>query len=236
MSLLNHLCLTLAWTNDWNPTRTLGTLSFLLTSVMLGLVVTLCVMRRKRHDPQHGLGLWMTLLICQVLLLIELQMSLRFDAGSFIRDIVRDMNLYEDRRQLQAMAFAVVALPMAAIYSTVLWLVRKRGMAVLLAVCGTLWSVSLFSLPLISLHAIDQIMYHYIGPVMLIGICWAIGAAITLVGGIKALVASRNALFSLPGYGSHRSAGRTSSHGKGSQMSRHRSTSRRELHNSGRRA
>jgi hypothetical protein len=236
MSGLNHLCLSLAYANDWNTTRVLGTLCYTATALLCGMVVYLCAMRRKRHDSKHGMGLWVGLLLCQVALIIELQLSMRFDAGQVLRGIIRDMNLYENRRQLQAMAFAVVSLPMIAITSTIFYLVRRRGIAVLLAVAGTIWSVSLFCLPLISLHMVDQIMYHYIGPVMFISLMWSVGAALTFIGGIKALVTSRNALFALPNqYDSHRSERRTSMHGANSRTSRHPSTSRRGLHSSGRR-
>jgi hypothetical protein len=196
MPALNHLVITLAYANDWNPTRLLGTVSFALTAGLCGLVVYLCFLRRKRRDPGHGMGLWISLLVAQLAMLIELQVSMRFDAGEVLRGLITDMNLYENRRQLQAMAFIVVAIPMLAVYSTVFYLVRKRGLPVIMAVGGTMASLSLFCLPLISLHAVDRIMYHHIGPVMLISLMWFICAAVTFVGSAKAMVESRNALFS----------------------------------------
>ena len=237
MSIMNSLCLTLAYTNDWNPTRALGTFSYVVTIGITALVVYLCSMRRKRHDPTNDMGLWISLLLCQVALLLELQLSLRFDAGQVLRGLIQEMGLYENRRQIQAMAFAVVCIPMISIGSLILYLVRRRATAVVLAVAGTLWSVSLFCLPLISLHTIDQMMYHHIGPVMLISLLWLIGAGMTSIGAAKALVVSRNVLFSLPNqYGSHRCARRTPKRDANSQTSRRPSTNPRVLHKSSRHA
>lgn len=237
MSGINLFCMTLAYANAWNPTRVLGTISFVLTAGLCGLVVYLCFMRRKRRDPQHGLGMWFCLLLAQLAMVIELQLSTRFDAGQVLRSIIQDMGLYENRRQLQAMAFMVVALPLIAVYSTFFYMLRKQGLSILLAVGGTMGSISLFCLPLISLHGVDRIMYHHIGPVMFISLLWSSCAAVTFVGAAKALVASRNALFSRPlTHDSRHSAPRRSMHGKETRTSPHRSTNPRALHNSGRRA
>tara|TARA_Y100000589_G_scaffold253529_1_gene242228 strand:- start:159 stop:872 length:714 start_codon:yes stop_codon:yes gene_type:complete len=236
MPAMNQLCLTLAYANDWNPTRVLGTVSFSLTSGLCALVVYLCWMRRKRRDPQHGLGLWLGLLFAQIAMVIELQLSSRFDAGLVIRNLITDMDLYENRRQLQAMAFMLIAIPLIATYSTVLYMLRKRGLAVLLTVGGTMASISLFCLPLISLHLVDQIMYHHLGPVMFISLLWFGCAMVTFAGAAKAMVASRNALFSLPSSRDwHRSEPRRSKRGVETRTSPHRSTNRQALHNSGRR-
>lgn len=236
MSAMNQLVLTLAYANDWNPTRLLGTLSFALTSGLCGLVVYLCFLRRQRRDPGHSMGLWIGLLVAQLAMLVELQTSMRFDAGEVLRSVIRDMDLYENRRQLQAMAFVVVAIPMIAIYSTAFYMVRKRGLPVILAVGGTLASLSLFCLPLISLHAIDRIMYHHIGPVMLISLMWFGSAAVTFAGGVKAMIASRNALFSrVNPRDSRHSQQHTSRPGARTQRSPRPSTNPREFHNSGRR-
>lgn len=237
MSILTQTCLSLAYANDWNATRGLGTLCFITTTGVCALVVYLCMLRRKRLDPQHGLGLWMCLLLCQVALLIELQASLRFDLGETIRDVIRDMNLYENRRQIQSMVFAITCLPALGIFSTILYLLRRHGSAVLLAVTGTIWSVSLFCLPVISLHAVDRIMYHYVGPVMFISILWTFGATLTLSGTIKHMVASRNALIKKPvNRDSHRSLKRRSTHDANSQKFQHQSTNRRVPHSSNRHA
>lgn len=237
MLATNHLCMTLAYANDWNPTRIFGTMCFAMTSGLCCLVVYLCILRRQRRDPAHGMGLWLSILFAQLAMLIELQLSTRFDAGEVLRGMIRDMGLYENRRQLQAMAFAVVSLPMIVVFSTVFYMVRKRGMAVWLAVGGTLWSVSLFCLPLISLHAVDRIIYHNIGPVMFISLLWSIGAAVTFVGSAKALVLSRNALFKLPVmHGSHHSVRRRSMRGAETRRSPHPSTSRQARHSSSRHA
>ncbi len=234
MSAMSQLVFTLAYANDWNPTRLLGTLSFALTSGLCGLVVYLCYLRRQRRDPGHGMGLWIGLFVAQLAMLIELQMNMRFDAGDLLRDVIRDMDLYENRRQLQAMAFVLVTLPMIAVYSTVFYMVRKRGLPVILVVGGTMASLSLFCLPLISLHAVDRIMYHHVGPVMLISLMWLISASVTFAGGVKALIASRNALFSRVNPRDwHHSQPRTSRPGVRTQRSRRPSTTPRELHNSG---
>ena len=237
MSIMNSLCPTLAYANDWNPTRAMGTFSYIATVGITALVVYLCLMRRKRRDPTTGMGLWIGLLLCQLALLFELQLSLRFDAGQALRSLIQEMGLYENRRQIQAMVFAVICIPMISISSLILYFVRKQGLAVLLAVSGTLWSVSLFCLPLISLHTIDRIMYYHIGPVMFISLLWGIGAAMTFIGAAKALGVSRNVLFSLPNqYGSHHYVRRTPKRDANSQTSRRPSTNPRALRKSSRHA
>lgn len=236
MPAMSSIGLTLAYANDWNPTRLLGTFSFGLTTGLCSLVVYLCVMRRQRRDPQHSLGLWIGLLVTQIALLTELQLSTRFDAGEVLRGMIHDWGLYENRRQIQAMIFMVVSLPLIAVYSSVFYMLRKRGMAVLLAVGGTLGSISLFCLPLVSLHVVDRVMYHYLGPVMFISLLWACCAAVTFIGAFMALVASRNAMFSQRiTRDSHHSAARRSMRGRETRTSQRRSTNLRELHNSSRR-
>ncbi len=174
--------LTLAYANDWNSTRLLGSGSFAMAALFCGGVFYMLHRRWMKRERPVGRGLWLVLALVQLALLAEVQLSLRFDLGSWLRDSLRDQGMYETRRGLQALILVAVAVVGILASGGILYRLRKQGRHTLWGVGGTLWSLGLFILPVVSLHQIDRLLYHHIGPVMFIGLLWAVGASCVIYG------------------------------------------------------
>jgi hypothetical protein len=57
-----------------------------------------------------------------------------------------------------------------------------RDRAIALAVSGTLFSLVLWFIEVISLHQVDHVLYYRIGPIMAVGLLWILACLMTSTG------------------------------------------------------
>jgi hypothetical protein len=96
-------------------------------------------------------------------------------------DLARRWNEYEIRRSPQLIAMAILAVLLLVGLISALRILRGRTGA-LLAVSGVLLSLVLWCTEVVSLHAVDHVLYHLLGPWMVVSLVWVFAGLMTSVG------------------------------------------------------
>jgi hypothetical protein len=129
----------------------------------------------------------MTLAIAYALMTVEVLFGGRHNLAIYAKKIMLSFDSYEDRRGPQAVilgtAIAAALIVVARVILASRHLSRNERVALVVMLC----EVFLFVIESISLHGMDRMLYHQVGPILLIGWFWATGgivatcaAAITL--------------------------------------------------------
>lgn len=162
---------------DTNPTQILGVLAFAAAAVA-------CALAARRSRGQAA-SVWKLLALLQIVFVIEIVLGLRHQIHGGVDAFLQDRGWYDQRQPVQLGLLAVALLAGVAGGVAVLrWCRSHRAAApAVLASCAV---VGLFALEMISLHAIDAVLYRLIGPVMLIALLWVACAAVVVARGIKA--------------------------------------------------
>lgn len=150
-----------------NPTQLLGILTFLAAAIIAWLAS-----RRCSHP------MWRLNTAIYLLLSIEISIGLRHQLQQMVRSEAKNQGLYETRQSYQPYMIGFILLMLALTCAVVL--IRKRWAAQPLP----LWSafslvavLGIFLVEVISLHAVDRVLYYRIGGVLLIGYLW-LGASL----------------------------------------------------------
>jgi hypothetical protein len=138
-----------------------------------GVAALLCARVARNGSPN-----WWILASLNALLIVEIVAGWRYR----VHDLA---GLYESRQPWQ-MAMIAVALVVLLIAG---FAVRGRihSAALASAVTGLCFAVSIFVIEAISLHTVDAVLYHFLGPFKVIAFLWL--AASTWVG-LAALIAA----------------------------------------------
>lgn len=92
--------------------------------------------------------------------------------------------LYADRGSVQILLMGLILALLAG--SGMLLLLSKRRLAPAHVTSATLLAVALFSIEVISLHAVDAVLYRFVGDVMVIGWLWLALALVIAIGALRA--------------------------------------------------
>jgi hypothetical protein len=161
---------------DWlDPTRASGLAAY-------GTAVTCCAIawirtRARGTDP----------LLAKVLILIEsglfldVAFNLRWMLHQLLMDLARRAHEYDVRRLPQLIVMVCLVGLLISGFVAVWRLFRGRPGA-RLAVTGVLLSLVLWCTEVVSLHAVDHVLYHLLGNVMLVSFLWVSASLVTSIG------------------------------------------------------
>ena len=114
-------------------------------------------------------------------LLLDMAFNWRWKLHQAVMDFAIQRHEYGERRMPQAIVvsllFALLLLGLFLCWRSF----RHRG-TTLLAVSGTLMSVIIWCIELVSLHAVDHVLYARIGGVMAVAFLWILSAGMTSIG------------------------------------------------------
>jgi hypothetical protein len=98
-----------------------------------------------------------------------------------LMNLAQRWNEYDLRRSPQRIAVVVLAVLFLLGVIIALRVLRGRTGA-LLAVSGVLLSLVLWCTEVVSLHAVDHVLYHLLGPWMVVSLVWLFAGLVTSVG------------------------------------------------------
>ena len=153
---------------DWlSPTRASGLLAY-------GTAFVCCAIAWQRIKTR----LSAVLMGIEAVLLLDIAFNWRWKLHDVVGTIARNQNEYGQRRGPQAIALVILGGLLLAGLFAVLRIFRNRPGS-LLAVSGVLVSVISWCVEVVSLHAVDHILYHPLGPCMVISLVWILGCLMT---------------------------------------------------------
>ena len=148
-----------------NSTQAAGLLAFVPAAVASAMAFSTATGRRS-----HDRGAWATIAAIYSVLAIEVLAKARHSINREIGARLRDAGVYTERRPVQA-ALLLAIVVLAAIITR--YLARSAPTSCTsVARSTTAALVALFMVESVSLHAIDGILYHPAGPMLLIGWLW----------------------------------------------------------------
>jgi hypothetical protein len=161
---------------EWlTPTRAVGLLAY-------GTAVTCCVIAWIRTKTRHGAAqLAATFTLIESALLLDMVFNLRWKLHQFLMDFAMQKHEYAVRRPPQVIVVTLLGLLLLFGLLAARRLFRNRA-ADRLAVSGVLLSVILWCVEVVSLHAVDHILYHTIGKWMLVSALWIVACLMTSIG------------------------------------------------------
>jgi hypothetical protein len=158
-----------------NPTRAAGVAAY---TVALACCVFAWI---RAKDDSVKLRLAALLTGCNGFLLLDKVFNLRWTLHQFFMNEATVAALYASRRGPQTL----VLLALAGVLLFGLWMVSRklRGRdGAVLAVWGTLLSLTLWCAEVVSLHAVDRILYRLIGHLMMVSFLWIGACTMTSIG------------------------------------------------------
>jgi hypothetical protein len=154
---------------DINPTQFIGVLSFTAATITCMIAA---------HRSARDARLWKVLALINCLFAIETYIGLRHRIGGFAETRLRMDGLYAKMHgEIQEIIIIVIGIVGLIIAALFLFWRPVAGGAARIAASITVAVLTLFAIETISLHALDAIFYHHIGPVLMIGWLWAGAAA-----------------------------------------------------------
>lgn len=117
--------------------------------------------------------LWLTLALIYALMAAEVLFGARFCLQVYLKNAFLSFGIYEDRRDAQSaiigITIAVALIFIARVIIASKHLPRNTGLAL-----SIMWfTIFLFGVETVSAHWLDQVFYHQVGPILLIGWVWA---------------------------------------------------------------
>lgn len=161
---------------DTNPTQITGVLAFAASAGA-------CVLAARRTSGR-ATSAWKVLGLLQIVFVAEIVFGLRHQIHGSVDAFLQDRGWYQGRATLQhGLLVGALLVGGAGLVSVLRWSRSNRAAApAALASCVV---VALFALEMISLHAIDALLYLRIGPVMLIALLWAACATVVVRNGSR---------------------------------------------------
>src|SRR3984885_11407160 len=161
---------------EWlTPTRATGIAAY-------GVAMTCCGIawaRTRRLRTNSQLAALLTAI--EGALVLDMVFNWRWTIHQQLMDFAQRRNEYEIRRSPQLIAIAMLAVLLLVSLFAALRILRGRAGA-LLAVSGVLLSLVLWCTEVISLHALDHVLYHLLGQWMLVSLVWVFAGLMTSVG------------------------------------------------------
>jgi hypothetical protein len=161
---------------EWfSPTRAVG-----LTAYTASLLA--CASRWARYRKRDFFHrLYGVLAGVQLFLLLDMAFDWRWKLHDMGARLATELGVYGERRMPQTLALMVLSLALVLVFAWVFCRFRRRiGVALMLA--GTLFSLGLWCLECVSLHAVDAVLYRMVGAVMRVSLVWICVAFVTCWG------------------------------------------------------
>ena len=162
--------------HEWlSPTRLIGLAAYTICFLACAVRLASCRNNRTQSVPVAALA------AVQFSLLLDMAFDWRWKMHDFWMREAMALGVYDRRRAPQMLALAILSLVVALASVSIVYRFRSRlGFA--LALTGTLLSVALWCCEWVSLHLIDQLFYHMVDGVMVVGLLWAGLALLTSIG------------------------------------------------------
>jgi hypothetical protein len=163
---------------EWlTPTRAAGLVAYAVA--MTCCCIAWAKTRYLRNASRSGLAALLAAI--EAALLLDMVFNLRWWIHQQLMDLAQSRQEYEMRRSPQLIAIVILAVLLLVGLASALRILRARPGAGL-AVFGVLLSLALWCTEVVSLHAVDHILYHLVGPWMLVSLVWVLAALMTSVG------------------------------------------------------
>jgi hypothetical protein len=161
---------------DWmSPTRASGLVAYGTALVCCGIAWV------RTKDQRNTSRLVPALMVVEGALLLDMAFNWRWILHGMVGAYAQSHHEYELRRSPQLIALGILAGLLLLGLFAALRFFRKR-MGALLAVSGVLLSLITWCVEVVSLHAVDHILYHLIGNVMVVSFVWILACLMTSVG------------------------------------------------------
>lgn len=168
---------------EWlNPTRVVGLMAY-------GTAVTCCGIAWVREQNQRqDWRLAALLTLIESTLLLDIASNGRWMLHRLFVDLAQRAHEYAVRRTPQVIVLVVLTGLMLLALRAVRRFSRNRAIA--FAVSGVVLSLALWCTEAVSLHQVDHVLYHRLGPIMAVSLLWLVACLMTSTG---MLLASRHA-------------------------------------------
>ena len=161
---------------EWlTPTRATGIAAYGVAMICCGIAWA----RTRRLRTVARLAALLTAI--EGALVLDMIFNWRWILHQELMDLAQRWQEYEIRRSPQRIAIVVLAMLLLVGWISALRILRGRTGA-LLAVTGVLLSLVLWCIEVVSLHAVDHVLYHLLGPWMVVSLVWVFAALLTSVG------------------------------------------------------
>jgi hypothetical protein len=162
--------------DEWlNPTRAVGLLAY-------GTATTCCGIAWMRAKARHQAGrLPAFLILIESVLLLDIAFNWRWMLHELVMDFAQQRHEYELRREPQFIAVVILVALLLLGMLIVRRFFRGRGGASLV-VSGVLLSLVLWCTEVVSLHAVDHVLYHPLGKIMAVSLLWILACLMTSIG------------------------------------------------------
>jgi len=170
---------------EWlTPVKASGMAAYLIASLSCAAAATLGRVRRTTR-------LAAVLCVLYLALFFDIAADWRWKLYDWLRSDAVSLHWYNQRTgpQIAVLGFIAVGLLIAG-----LWLRRRfasvRGAP--LAICGALLSIGCWLTEVVSLHAVDALLYQRIGSLMAVSFVWMLTGLMTTAGILMAAVSSNH--------------------------------------------
>ena len=160
---------------EWlTPVKASGMAAYLVAAIA-------CALTAGRAPGRRVPRLASVLCALDFALFLDITFDLRWKLYAWFKAGAISHGVYAERSEPQVIALIALATGLLVVG---VWLNRRfapiRGAP--LAVCGALLSIGWWLTELISLHAVDAVLYRYIGPLMVVCFVWILACAMTARG------------------------------------------------------
>lgn len=166
-----------------NSTQLAGLVAFAPASLAAALAC-----RSGGRSRAHATGTWAAVAAIHAVLAVEVLARTRYLVGEGVREWLQRGGFYSERRPAQASALLILAALAALVMIQLMRTAPSWPSA--LARAAAVIVAALFIGETVSLHAIDGILYHPAGPMLLIGWLWLACGSTTLAAAIVELRSS----------------------------------------------
>jgi hypothetical protein len=161
---------------EWlNPTRAVGLLAYGTATICCGIAW----MRAKARHQEGRLPAF--LMLIESVLMLDIAFNWRWMLHQLVGDFAQRRHEYELRTEPQFIADVILVALLLLGLLVVRRFFRGRGGASL-AVSGVLLSLVVWCTEVVSLHALDHVLYHPLGKIMAVSLLWILACLMTSIG------------------------------------------------------
>jgi len=151
------------------------------------LTFLLAVAATKRTAAERDGWFWALTALGMLLLGLNKQLDLQTQFTAMLREMARADGWYENRRSLQALFDLALGIGLAAALVFILWLTRKSGLGVRLALMGLAFLSAFILLRAASFHHVDVVLSGTIAGIKLHALLELSGILLVATGAFAAL-------------------------------------------------
>jgi hypothetical protein len=176
---------------DWTITRAAGFVAY--STASLGCAAVWLWARAALRRSAGLARLALVLSVVELFFALDMIFEWRLALHASLAGLFTANDLYDRRYPFQLWSLVALALILLTFLAYLFRRYRGRPGA-RIALTGTSLSSSLWLTEIISMHSVDQTLYHMVNNIMMVAVLWILLCALTLLGvGIEAQRAARKA-------------------------------------------